>query len=322
MAFSDEARRSAALARKIKHQLGESAYKEFKRTGNAPAGLKGHTPASKPPISQEARAAFGSLSRADQILKAAAQKPKLTVKIKAPKVDPTVAKLAAAMPPLSDPSFLESWRKQVTRKPERSKLASIARAQAVADLPDSHLISHFKETQIYARRGVANNTVAKHRDDFVNGRSVPLWAIPAGTPISLYRDSSTNVPDLNGHVLGHFLRTPQGLSKQIPYVRFRDSEGKIYEYPALLGGGAKSPHVRHPSFPAIDPIQRGLNYIPSVGFSYPNFATGDNVGPGGGPQGVDTFVRNLQRAVSYAEAMAQRHGTTADSIIAKKLSEN
>jgi hypothetical protein len=47
--FSDEARRSAAIARKIKNRLGQQAYETYKRTGVVPAGLDNTPTASKRP---------------------------------------------------------------------------------------------------------------------------------------------------------------------------------------------------------------------------------------------------------------------------------
>lgn len=308
MAFSDEARKSAALARKIKHRLGEAAYAEFKRTGHVPAGLDAPSP------SKAARKIAATVPSVPGRLPVA---PKRT------EGDLKVAELAAKVHSLSDPRTFHAFAgKQIARK----TLESIAREQARNDAPDSKWIAHARDSGIFKKRGVSPEAVAGYRNDWLTGKRIPLWAAPAGTDIALYRSAEripasgnkegaqgTTVPDLIGRIVGHVSRRPldengkPGLSFEVPYVRIRAADGKIYEYPALMSGSFRSPHVTHASFAAIDPLSEGhKNGIPTIGFGFPNFAEGDEAGPSSAPEDLNKLAEAILRANNWADAVARR----------------
>jgi hypothetical protein len=302
--FSPEARKASALARKIRNRLGEDAYQLFKKTGQVPTGLDDAKPPSRRTKSDSA--ATDAAKQARQVVKNNAPPKKDT--------DPEkLAKLARAFPSLSNPDLLSAWSRK-PRKPSRSELHALASEQARQALTDAALVAHFTDTGVYKSRGEKPELVATHRDHFHQGKPIPMWAVPKDIDVALYRDDSSDIPMVVGRIVGVTSRKApsgtekgeSGLSRPIQYTRFRDQDGKIYEYPSLLGGGRKSPHATHASFAATDPILRGQSFIPSIGFQFPNFYTGEDAGESGAPEGVDTLARNIQRALSFAEATERR----------------
>jgi hypothetical protein len=289
--FSDEARKSAALARKIKSRLGTAAYNEFKRTGVVPAGLEGAAPSQAKTIKQT----VATVPSAPGKLPAG---PKRTAE------DLAKAELAAKLGNLAEPRIFTAF---ASRRLSAKEMTPIAREQARNDMPDSALINHYKSSGIFEHRGVGADGLKKIRDDFHTGKKVPLWAIPPGTDVALYRSSDATSPDLIGRVIGTVHRKPEGLSINVPYVRFADQQGRVYEYPALLSGSKHAPHATHASFAAIDPIQRGSDTgVPQLGWGFPNFFTGPAAGPGSAPEDVGKLADNIVRALNWATSVEDR----------------
>lgn len=308
MAFSDEARKSAALARKIKHRLGDAAYAEFKRTGHVPPGLDLPAPTK---AAKKIAAAVPSMPG------------RLPVAPKRTSADLQYAELAAKVSSLSDPKVFHAFSGKKIAKPT---LVSIAREQARNDAPDSKWIAHARDSGIFKKRGVSPEAVAGYRNDWLTGKRIPLWAAPAGTDVALYRSAEripasgnkegaqgTTVPDLIGRIVGHVSRRPldengkPGLSFEVPYVRIRAADGKIYEYPALMSGSYRAPHVTHASFAAVDPLSEGhKNGIPTIGFGFPNFAEGPDAGPSSSPEDLNKLAEAILRANNWADAVSRR----------------
>ncbi len=169
MGFSPEARKSAALARKIKARLGPAAYTEFKRTGQVPPGL------------DEARPSSAIKTAVKHIPTAPGRLPS------APKRTPgdlKIAELAAKLHPLSEPRTIQAF---APRRLPVSQTTPIAREQARNAMPDSKLIAHYKDSGIFNRRGLGPNEVRKIRDDWYRGNPVPLWSVPPNTDVAVYR---------------------------------------------------------------------------------------------------------------------------------------
>lgn len=311
MAFSKEARKSAAMARKIKSRLGEAAYNEYRKTGKVPAGLDSapsaaaKAKAKRVPSSPEAAGAQVALNRADQILADAAKRAKEKIATSKITVDEKTKQLARSLPNLADRNFLTAMKKQ-QKATGRERFVQIARAQAIEALTDKAFIDHYKDTKVFVRRGEKPESVAQMRDELHRGGRVPLWAIPAGTKIALYRDTIASHPDMVATVVGHTERVPEGLTTTVPYVRFKDEDGLVYEYPALLGGGKKSPQAQFAAFAGVDAIENGQSFVPSLGFSFPNFYVGADAGPSGAPEDIDGLVKGMQRALSWARATEER----------------
>jgi hypothetical protein len=125
-------------------------------------------------------------------------------------------------------------------------------------------------------------------------------------PIAVYRDDNAQVPMIIGKVVGHPRRKPEGLTAEVLYTRIEADDGSVYEYPALLGGGPKSPHVKHASFSAIDSLANGRAHVGRLGWEFPNFANDENAGEGGSPEDLATLAKNMQRAMSFARAVEER----------------
>lgn len=307
MGYSDAARKRAALARKIKSRLGVGAYEAFKRTGVVPSGLDAAKPGS------------GKKKAPSRAAKRAAAKPRLNKK-KLPTVPPETA---AKLPPLSDPSFMRSMQGRA-KKPNQAELTALALAQAQHALPDAAVVQHYKDTGVFKRRGLSNKDVKALRDDWHEGTAIPLWAVPVGTDVAVYREEKADTPMIIGKVVGFQERHPleesgKPMAVSVPYVMVQDQDGKYYEYPALLGGGSKSPHAKHPSFAAIVPVLRHLEYVPQTGWEFPNFYKGENAGPTGAPDDLEKLATGMTRATNFAEnrksksdALLEKHREATD----------
>ncbi len=199
-----------------------------------------------------------------------------------------------------------------------------AREQARNALPDAKLLAHYKDSGIFNRRGLAQDQLKNIRDDWYSGTPVPMWSVPPGTDVAIYRSADSTSPDLIGRIVGHPSRVPKdengnpGLSFEVPYVRVRANDGKIYEYPALLSGSNNAPHVRHSSFAALDPISKGQEGIATLGWGFPNFAEDEDAGPSSLPDDFDLFIgmlaTNMQRSVGFADAVEARNKKRDDAM--------
>lgn len=288
MGFSDEARKSAALARKIKSRLGDAAYEQFRKTGRVPAGLDSAKPGS------------GKKSPSKAAKRAAAT-PRLNTK-ELPEVPNEIAK---RLPSLADKDFMKSLQRRA-KKPTKKELQALALAQAQASLPNDALVKHYKDTGVFARRGLSHQDVKRLRDDWHEGRQIPLWAVPVGTDVAVYRGEGSEVPMIIGKVVGFTERHPleesgKPMKVSVPYTLVQSDDGKFYEYPALLGGGPKSPHAVHPSFAAILPVLRHLDFVPRTGWEFPNFYDGPDKGETGAPEDLERLATGMSRAYNFAK---------------------
>lgn len=281
MGWSAEARRAAAEARRMRRQLGSAEkYAEWKASRGAKPEKTSVSAALKP------------------------EKPKLTPR--------DAEHLGSKFPDLHDEKFMSALARG-RAVPDESKLKKLASVQAARDMPDESIISHYRGSNVFIRRGHTPQDVAKFRDNYRKGVPIPLFAAPPGTPIAMYRGNTGDElhPDILGTVTQHLTRTPEGLSKPVTYVQIRDKEGNMYEYPAMMGSGTRSPHVVHPSFAAIKPIKKRMSHVPTIGFGYPNFHTGDKAGPSDAPDDLVRLAKSIQRAIAFQRAVEARNARKA-----------
>lgn len=308
MAWSDEARRSRAIAVKIKNHLGMAAYEEYKRTKVVPPGLDAAISANQ--AAKKAKKALakkaervnplgGGLSPAAKALAKkglvihpgkegpfSAPPPEEVRPIRAADVPRSAARsaeelahqeIAAKVPSLADPKFLSALAKQAGPKNE-SRYRAIAKEHARAAFSDQNLIDHYN-TGNFNTRGVAPEEVAKFRDTFINGGRVPVWAVPEGTDVALYSDRQSQIPDFIGKVQSVEYKQINGFKGFGNHIRIVDGEGRIYEDVAAIGGGRYSAELQHASHAAVPSIMSGNEHIPQHGLQKINMYNGPDAMP-------------------------------------------
>lgn len=270
--------------------MGQAAYELFKKTGRVPPGL------------DKAKPGAGNKGPSKQAKRAAA-KPRLPRK-DLPEIPSSLAK---RLPPLSDTRFMKSMQSKTHSEEE---LTALAIAQARQALPDEAVVQHYKDTGVFKRRGLSHKAVRDIRDKWHDGEPIPLWAVPVGTDVAVYRDDDDPTPMVVGRVVGFQERHPleesgKPMKVSVPYTIVQ-ADGKFYEYPALLGGGPRSPHAVHPSFAAIKPLLRHLDYIPKTGWRFPNFYKGPDAGESDAPEDLERLATGMTRAYNFARNKGKR----------------